>query len=60
MLGLRHRLRDIGAEHVAIDGRRLGQVAHGNRNVIETTDHLSAFSPSVMAGLVPAIHVLEF
>src|SRR5215211_1324947 len=51
MLGLRHRFRHAGAEDVAVDVRRLGDIAYRDRNVIETTDHQSRLSPSSWPGI---------
>ena len=41
MLGLRQRLRHLGAQRIAVDGRRLGEVLDRNRNMIEASDHSS-------------------
>src|SRR5215471_5226707 len=39
MIGLRDRLRHLGSQRVAIDVRGLADVAHGNRNVVQPSDH---------------------
>ncbi len=39
VLRLRHRLRYRRTEGVAIDGRSLGQIAYGDRHMIQTSDH---------------------
>ena len=42
MIGLWHGSRNLGAEHVAVDGGRLAEVAHGDGNVIEPADQALA------------------
>ena len=39
MLGQRHGGGYLGAERIAIEGSRLGDIAHGDRDVIEPSDH---------------------
>ena len=39
VLGLRGRGRHLGSQRVAVDRRRLSDVAHRDRHVIEPSDH---------------------
>ena len=54
MVGLRHLGRDLGAERVAIDLARLGDVAHGDGNVIETADHSVLYSCKTGKAIIPS------